>query len=311
MKRIRVGVVGVGYIGQFHAEKYAQMEGVELVGVVDTNIKRAREVAERNHTQFFYHHSELFKRIDAVSIAVPTPLHYSITKDFFLNGVDVLLEKPMTKTVEEAEDLISLSEKNGLIFQIGHLERFNSALVSLEGNINKPLFIQSLRLSPFSGREVDINVVLDLMIHDIDIILTIVKSEIVELRGWGISILTSHYDIANGQIQFQNGCIADLTVSRVFSEKVRKTWFFEKDRTLVIDYLSQKASRIKKDENLNQIVVEELSIRKRDLLEAELSSFIESVRSRGNVKVSGYEGKRALEVALKLIEKMDEKRVVN
>lgn len=311
MKRIKVGVVGVGYFGQFHAEKYARMEDVELVGVADINKDRAKQIAKTYNTQYFYHHSELLKRIDAVSIAVPTPLHYTITKDFILNGVDVLLEKPIALTLEEAEELISLSESMGLVFQIGHLERFNEAYLSVENNIQNPLFIQCQRFSPFPGREIDIDVVLDLMIHDIDIILSLVKSEVAKINGWGIPVLTSHFDVASCQIEFKNGCIANLIASRVFNEKIRKTWIFQDDSTIFIDYLAQKAAFIKKDKKTNDLVVEDLNVKKRDLLEAEISSFIHSVKTRKNVYVSGYEGKRALEISLKLTEKMSLKRGKN
>lgn len=308
MKRVKVGVVGVGYFGQFHAEKYAQMENVELVGVVDVDIDRARQVAQRYDTQYFSHHSELLKRIDAVSIAVPTPLHYAITKDSFLNGVDVLLEKPIASTLEEAEELVSLSESMGLIFQIGHLERFNEAYLSVEGNVRKPFFIQCQRFSPFPNRETDINVVMDLMIHDIDIVLSLVKSEVVDLDAWGIPVLTPHIDIASCQIEFKNGCIANLMANRVFNEKIRKTWIFQDDGTIFIDYLSQKASFIRKDKNINELIIKDVNVEKRDLLQAEISSFIQSVRTRKKVSVSGYEGKRALEISLKLTEKMNLKR---
>lgn len=308
MKRVKVGVVGVGYFGQFHAEKYAQMENVELVGVADVNIDRAKQVAQRYDTQYFSHHSELLKRIEAVSIAVPTPLHYAITKDSFLNGVDVLLEKPIASTLEEAEELIGLSESMGLIFQIGHLERFNEAYLLVEGNVRKPFFVQCQRLSPFPNRETDINVVMDLMIHDIDIVLSLVKSEVVNLDAWGIPVLTPHIDIANCQIEFKNGCIANLMANRVFNERIRKTWIFQDDGTIFIDYLSQKASFIRKDEKINELVIKEVNVRKRDLLQAEISSFIQSVRTRKKASVSGYEGKRALEISLKLTEKMNRKR---
>ncbi len=307
MKRIKVGVVGVGYFGQFHVEKYAHMEGVELVGVADVNIDRARQIAKKYNTLYFSNHSELLKRIDAVSIAVPTPLHYPIAKDFFLHGVDVLLEKPIATTLEEAEELISLSESMGLVFQIGHLERFNEAYLSVQANIHKPLFIQCQRFSPFPGREMDIDVVLDLMIHDIDIILSLVKSEIVKLEGWGIPVLTSHLDIASCQIEFQNGCIVNLMANRVFNEKIRKTWIFQDDSTIFIDYLSQKASFIKKDEKINNLIIKEFDTKKRDLLEAEISSFIQSVRTRKNISVTGYEGKKALEISLKLIEEISQR----
>ena len=166
-----MGVVGVGYFGQFHAEKYAKIEEVELVGVVDVDGSRAREIAKRYRTQPFFRNADLFQKVQAVSIAVPTPFHYPIAKECFLQGIDVLLEKPISSTLEEADELISLAESKGLILQVGHLERFNGALSSLEGRVQHPRFIESHRLGPFSGRGADVDVVLDLMVHDLDILL--------------------------------------------------------------------------------------------------------------------------------------------
>jgi predicted dehydrogenase len=309
--KIRVGVVGVGYFGQFHAEKYAKIEGAELVGVVDVDPSRAREIAKRYRTQPFLHDADLFDKVQAVSIAVPTPLHHSITKDFFLHGIDVLLEKPISSTLEEADELIGLAESKGLILQVGHLERFNGALSALEGIVRKPLFIESHRLGPFSGRAADVNVVLDLMVHDIDIILSLVNSKVRRSQALGLPIITPHLDIANARIEFENGCTANLTASRVSQEKIRRTRIFQSDGTLTIDYLSQKLSFSKKvvhpgKEPISEIVTDEIPIQKVDLLEAEIYSFLQSVRDRKNVRVSGWDGKRALEVALQIIQKIDE-----
>jgi predicted dehydrogenase len=310
VKKIRVGVVGVGYLGQFHAEKYTKMEGAELVGVVDIIPSRAKEIAKRTHSQPFFHHSELFKRAQAVSIAVPTAFHHAIAKDFFLHGIDVLLEKPISRTLEEADELIGLAESKGLILQVGHLERFNGALRALEGFVRNPLLIESHRLGPFSGRGADVNVVLDLMIHDIDIILNLVNSNLEELQAVGIPVVTHHIDIANARIKFENGCTANLTASRVSKEKTRRTRIFQPDGTLSIDYLSQKVSLSKRaarqgKEEIPRIVTKEILAKKVDLLETEIHSFLQSVRNRKNVRVSGWDGKRALEVALQIIQKID------
>jgi predicted dehydrogenase len=310
VKKIRVGVVGVGYLGQFHAEKYAKMEGVEVVGVVDVIPSRAKEIAKRTHTQPFFHHSELFKRAQAVSIAVPTAFHHAIAKDFFLHGIDVLLEKPISRTLEEADELISLAESKGLILQVGHLERFNGALRALEGLVQNPLFIDSHRLGPFTGRGADVNVVLDLMIHDIDIILNLVHSRLKELKAVGIPVITRHIDIANARIEFENGCTANLTASRVSKEKTRRTQIFQSDGILSIDYVSQRVSLSNRaghqgKEEIPKIVTKEILAKKIDLLEAEIHSFLQSVRARKNVRVSGWDGKRALEVALQIIQKID------
>jgi predicted dehydrogenase len=314
VSKIRVGVVGVGYLGQFHAEKYAHMEGVELVGVVDIDPPRAKEIAKRCRTQPFFHHSTLFDKVQAVSIAVPTLVHYLITKDFFLQGIDVLLEKPISQTLGEADELIGLAESKGLIFQVGHLERFNGALSSLEGIVQSPLYIESHRLSPFPGRGTDVNVVLDLMIHDIDILLSLISSKVKKINAVGIPILTPHSDIANVWIEFENGCKANLTANRVSKKKIRRTRIFLPNGFLSIDYLTQKVSFAKRADHPRknktlEIVTEEIPVTKVDSLEAEIHSFIQSVRDRKPARVSGRDGKRALEVALQIIQKIDEGRI--
>jgi predicted dehydrogenase len=311
VKKIRVGVVGVGYLGQFHAEKYASMEGVELAGVVDIDAPRAKEIAKRCRVQPFFHHSHLFGKVQAVSIAVPTLLHYPITKDFFLQGIDVLLEKPISQTLEEADELIELAESKGLIFQVGHLERFNGALSALQGMVQSPLYIEAHRLSPFPGRGTDVNVVLDLMIHDIDILLSLVNSKVREIDAVGIPILTPHSDIANARIEFENGCRANVTASRVSKEKIRRTRIFLPNGTLSIDYLTQKVSFSKRVDDpmkhkIPEIVTEEIPVKKVDSLEVEIHSFLQSVRDRKRARVSGWDGKQALEVALQIIQKIDE-----
>ena len=311
MEKIKIGVVGVGYFGLFHAEKYAKIEETELVGVVDIDASRAREIAKRYRAQPFEHHTDLFNKVQAVSIAAPTPFHYSITKDFFLRGIDVLLEKPISNTLEEAEELTGLAESRGLIFQIGHLERFNGALSGIEGRVHHPRFIESHRLGPFSGRGSEVDVVLDLMIHDLDILLTLVKSRVKSVQAVGIPILTPYPDIANARIEFENGCIASLTASRVSKEKVRKTRIFRPEEILSVDYLSQKLSLSRKQGPLKEgevpeMVMEEIPVDKIDLVEAEIRSFLQSVRNRKPARVSGLDGKRALELALQIIKQMDD-----
>jgi len=305
VEKVRVAVVGVGYLGQFHAEKYAKMEGVELVGVVDINAPRAKEIAKRYRTQPFFHHSELLDRVQAVSIAVPTPLHHSIAKDFLLRGIDVLLEKPISRTLEEADELIELAESKGLILQVGHLERFNGAMLALEGSIQNPMFIESNRLGPFLTRGTDVDVVLDLMIHDIDIILSWVKAKVKWLHAVGIPVLTSHIDIANVRMQFENGCTVNLTASRVSREKIRKIRIFQPNGYFSIDFLSQKAFYAGKKDNSGEeglpgIIMKKIRVKKVDPLNVEIRSFLECVSERKTPRVSGREGKRSLEVALQI-----------
>ncbi len=311
MEKIKIGVVGVGYFGQFHAEKYAKNEETELVGIVDIDASRAREIAKRYRAQPFEHHQDLFNKVQAVSIAAPTPFHHSIAKDFFLKGIDVLLEKPISSTLKEADELIGLAESRGLIFQIGHLERFNGALSGIEQRVGHPRFIESYRLGPFSGRGAEVDVVLDLMIHDLDIMLTLVKSSVKSLQAVGIPILTSYPDIANARIEFENGCIASLTASRVSKERVRKTRIFQPEGILSIDYLSQRLSLARKQEPLDrgkvpEIVTEEIPVNKIDLVDDEIRSFLQSVRNRKPARVSGLDGKRALELALQITQKIDD-----
>ena len=311
MEKIRVGVVGVGYFGQFHAEKYAKIEGVELVGVVDVNTSRAGDIAKRYRTQPFDHHVDLFNKVQAVSIAAPTSLHYSMAKDFFLQGIDVLLEKPISNTLWEADELIRLAASKGLIFQVGHLERFNGALSGLMGRVQHSWFIESYRLGPFSGRGADVDVVLDLMVHDIDILLSLMKTKVRQFQAVGIPILTSTSDMANVRIEFENGCTASLTASRVSDEKIRKTRIFQRDGIFTINYLSQTLSLSKTGVPLEkgqipEMVTEEIPIQKTDLLEAEIHSFLQSVRDRKSAQVSGLDGKRALELALQIVQKIND-----
>jgi predicted dehydrogenase len=311
VKKLRVGVVGVGYFGQFHAEKYAKIEDVELVGVVDADESRAREIAKRCHTQPFFRYTDLVKEVQAVSIAVPTPFHYSITKECFTHGIDVLLEKPISNTIEEADQLIRLAQSKGLILQVGHLERFNGALSGIEARGQHPWFIETHRLGPFSGRGAEVDVVLDLMIHDLDIVLSLVDSRVNQFQAVGIPVLTHTSDVAHARIEFENGCTASLTASRVSEEKIRKTRIFQTNGILSIDYLSQRLFFSKKvvslgGEKIPEMVAEEIPVKKIDPLEAEIGSFLQSVRNRQRPQVSGTDGRRALMLALQIIQKIDD-----
>jgi len=311
VEKLKVGVVGVGYFGQFHAEKYSKIREVELVGVVDADTSRAKEIANRYGTQPLEHHTDLFKKAQAVSIAVPTPSHFSVTKDFFLQGIDVLLEKPISNTLEEADELIALAESRSLIFQLGHLERFNGALSGIERRARHPGFIESYRLGPFTGRGAEVDVVLDLMVHDIDIILSLLNSKVKGLQAAGVPILTPYPDMANARIEFENGCVASLTASRVSPDKVRKTRIFQPDGILSIDYLSQKLFFSKKgilpgEEKTLGLVTAEIPVQRIDPLEAEIRSFLQSVRNRKNPRVSGLDGRRTLELALQINQRIND-----
>jgi len=314
MEKIRVGVVGVGYLGQYHAEKYSKLSGVNLVGVVDINHARALEIADRFNTRAFFDYSDLFDEVQAVSIAVPTKLHYRVAKDFFSHGIDILLEKPIATTVAEADTLIEMAEKKNLIFQVGHLERYNSAIVAIEDVLNNPMFIESHRLSFFTERAIDVDVVLDLMIHDIDIILSIVNSDIDSIDAVGVPVISPKIDIANARITFVNGCVANITASRVSEKTMRKIRIFQPDAYISIDFVSKKVDIYNKIENgeenggLPKIVASNVEINVRDSLEEEIKSFIDSVNTRKPPLVSGTDAKRALSVALRILEQIDRLR---
>lgn len=308
-RKLRLGVVGVGYFGQFHAEKYHQMPEVELVGLADIDRSRSQEIARRFNTNAFYHYEDLYDKVDAVSIAVPTPIHYQVTKDFFHRGIDVLLEKPITATLREADELIDMAEKKQLVFQVGHQERFNAALMALEGSLADPMFIESHRLSPFLQRAAGVDVVLDLMIHDIQIILSMVDSPIQSIQAVGVPIVSPYLDIANARIEFENGCIANVTASRVSREKMRKIRIFQPTAYFSIDYVSQRITVLSKDDKGRKpifpgVFAEDIKIAKNDPLESEINSFVERIKDRKKPLISGLDGKKALEVVLRITDQI-------
>ena len=307
MERIKVGVVGVGYLGDHHARVYSEIPSVELVGVADTDRKRAEEVAQKFNTTPYVDYRDLIGKVNAVSIVVPTVLHHEVAIDFIKNGVDILLEKPITRTIPEARNLIKEADKKSLILQIGHLERFNAAFRRLKGILTTPLFIESYRLSPFPERGADVDVILDLMIHDIDIALSLMGSEISDIRAVGIPVLTSKVDIANVRIEFRSGCVANLTSSRVSKEKMRKLRIFQPEAYISLDYQNQELlvfKRILKEGMRPEIEMERVNVIKGDSLKAEIEAFIDSVKSRKAPLVSGKEGLAALTVAQKIIKKI-------
>ena len=303
--KIKVGVVGVGYLGKIHAEKYAHIPEAELIGVVDIDKRHCEEVATLTNCQPFYHHGDLLDQVEAVSIAVPTLSHYQIAKDFFLAGVDVLLEKPITATVAEAQELNDLAKERDAIFQVGHLERFNGALAAINGVLKTPLFIESYRLSPFSGRGTDVDVVLDLMIHDIDIILSILGAEIEEVEAVGMPLCSSQIDVAHARLRFKNECVAHLSASRIANERVRKMVILQKDSHLAIDYMKQSLMITRRGEKGKEGIQAEEVVRESEPLETQLKSFLQSVRERTPPVVSGGDGQRALEVALQVVDVID------
>lgn len=308
-KKLRVGVVGTGYLGKFHAEKYARMEDVELVGVVDINRAQAENIAEKYCTMAFTNHKDILNKVDAVSIVVPTPAHFVVSRDFLEHDVDVLIEKPMTTTLEEADKLIGFAESRGLIIQVGHLERFNPAVVALHDIVNKPMFIESHRLSTYKERASDVSVVLDLMIHDIDIISNFVKSEIKSIHSAGIPVVSEHVDIANTRLEFDNGCVANVTASRISTRDERKIRLFQRDAYISVDFANREIAVIKQsDKSKSSIIpgmeINNLCFTKGDALEDELKSFVKSVTKRKDPEVTGQVGRDALQIALSIMQQI-------
>lgn len=310
MKKIKTAVVGVGYLGRFHAQKYSSLDGVELIGVVDPDEEQCKKVAEECDCTAYSDYTDLLPRVDAVSVAVPTSLHHKVTADFLDAGVDVLLEKPMTVTLAEADDLIKRADKKSLILQIGHLERFNPAVQAIEPVLTTPVFIESERIATFKNRGTDVDVVLDLMIHDIDIILNIVGSPIKEIHTVGAPVATKNTDIANARLIFENGATANVTVSRISRTNVRKMRIFQPGSYINVDFGNRRVMTIQLSDELREnsgMPKQEVDLRsfpQSDALLSEVTTFVEHVRMRTKPAVSGVEGRRALEVALQVMEQI-------
>ncbi len=297
---VLVAVVGVGYLGRFHAEKYSASTNADLCAVVDINEARAREVAANCGTRALVDYRELFGEVKAVSIAVPTALHHRVAGDFLRQGIDVLVEKPMTADLADGRELVELAAANGAMLQVGHLERFNPAIRKLEGVIKDPKFVECHRLAPFVERGTDVDVVLDLMIHDIDVITSLVRSPVERVEAVGVPVLTDKPDIANARIKFSNGCIANVTASRVSIKRERKVRFFQPDAYISLDYDQRRAQIFYKpapNATWLDIRGESVEISEGDALADEIESFLHCVRTRSAPLVSGAEGLRALEIA--------------
>jgi len=303
---LRVAVVGVGYLGRFHAQKYAAQPEATLVAVVDTNADRATEIAAECRTTALTDYRELFGQVDCVSIAVPTQFHYAVAYDLLSQGVDVLVEKPLTVTAAEGRALVDLAAAQQRILQVGHLERFNPALRSLSGILTSPRFIECNRVAPFVERGTDVDVVRDLMIHDLDVILSLVQSPVTSIEAFGVPVLTSEPDIANARLRFASGCIADVTASRVALKRERKMRVFQPDTYLVVDYGEHRIRICRREPGsqpgaLPNIAFEEREVGGEDALEEEIRSFLHVVRHRNKPVVSGEDGLQALEMAERIV----------
>jgi predicted dehydrogenase len=304
MTNIALGVAGVGAIGQNHARVLASLPGVQLAAIYDTDPARAAEMAERHGTQAVATLDELAAVCDAVTIATPTVTHYEIGRRLLALGRHVLIEKPITDNTEQAQELAELAKARGLVLQVGHIERFNPVLSLIEEHLTQPRFIEAHRLSPFPNRSTDIGVVLDLMIHDLEIILHLVKSEVESVDAVGVPVLTRREDIANARIRFVNGCVANVTASRISPERMRKLRVFQSDAYLSLDYQAQegKIHRLTPD----GIVAEEVTVEKDEPLKLELAAFAQCARHGHQPRVGGHEAAAALELALDITQRVQQ-----
>jgi predicted dehydrogenase len=296
MTDTRTAVIGTGYLGRYHAEKYAQLPGSRLVAVVDTDPSRASSVGAKWGVRALTDYRELEGQVDAVSVVVPTPQHFAVADFFLRRGVHVLVEKPMTTTVRDAERLIRSAKENRCVLQVGHLERFNGAVLAVRDRVRRPLFIEATRIAPFQPRGTEVSVVLDLMIHDIDIILSIVDAPLVDLHTIGVPVLTPEVDIANARLEFANGCVANVTASRVSNKTERRMRLFEADMYVSIDFQAKSVS-IRRRRG-STIETEDLQSEENDALRAQIASFLNAVRTGAEPVVGGEDGKRALEAVL-------------
>lgn len=302
MMKTRVAVVGGGHLGRFHSQKFASMENCQFVGVCDLNAEQAKKVADEVKSDFFTDYKKLIGLVDAVLIATPTTTHFEVAQFFLNNNVHVHVEKPLTATVKEAEELCALAKKNNLVLQVGHVERFNPALVAAKDKLGIPLFLEVHRLAPFKPRSIDVDVVLDLMIHDLDVVMSLVKSPVKSVSAVGTPVLTKTYDIANVRLEFESKAVANLTASRVSLNSTRKFRVFQKSQYLSIDFgsgevhLTTKTGEWVPGEE-PPLTIESWNLEKGDALMAEDKAFIAAVRGEGPCLVTGEDGLNALRVA--------------
>ena len=314
-KKVKVGVIGVGHLGQHHVKHFASLPDADLIGIYDLDATRASDIAKQFKTKSFSSIDDILADCDAISIVTPTTQHAEIAELCIQTGKHVFIEKPITKTVAEADHLLSLTQKNGTVIQVGHIERLNPALLALKDFELKPKFIEVQRLAPYTVRGTEVPVVLDLMIHDIDIILSLVNSPVKNIRASGVSIMTNSVDIANARVRFENGTVANLTSSRIAQNKVRKLKFFQRDMYVTIDFLqgltevyraidsdtqtseALVTAPLNNDGGHRAIVYEKPQIEKIDALRLELTNFLDSIQGKSKPIVDGKAGRDALEVA--------------
>jgi len=302
MPRLKTAVIGVGYLGKFHAQKYAQLENSELIAVCDANLQVAETIASEYKLSVVTDYHDLLGKVDAVSIVVPTQRHYEVAKAFLESGTHVLLEKPITSTVEQAQELVNIANSRKLVFQIGHLERFNPAVMALDNVLQTPQFIESHRIAPFNPRGADVNVILDLMIHDIEIIQNFVQSPIKDVFANGVPVLSNDTDVANARIVFENGCVANVTASRISMKSERKMRIFQHDTYIAIDFHNKKLGIYSKGDGemfpgVAEIESHEQAFEQGDALYEEIKAFLESITENKPPVVSGQDGLEALKTA--------------
>ena len=306
-KKIKVGVIGIGHLGNYHLQKYQKLEICEITAVADMITDRAQKAAEIYKCAAFSDYRDMLGQVDAVSIAVLTSEHYKVASYFLAAGVDVLIEKPICATLEEADELIGLAKKKNLILQVGFVERFNPAIMALENVIEKPMFIEAHRLHPFFERGTDVDVILDLMIHDLDIILKFVNSPITGVEAVGVPILSDKIDISNVRISFASGCIANITASRISAKTMQKIRFFGPEGYHSVDCQKREILSLSKRKNeagQQQIVQNNIEVGSHDSLEEEIRSFINAVVNRSKPLISGEDARKSLELAIDIIKKM-------
>ncbi len=306
-EKLKVGVIGVGHLGQHHARLYSAFHDVELVGVVDVDEEQGRKISEKYETNFYSELEELLPRIDAASVVVPTEDHYSVGTRLIQNEIDCLIEKPMVQSLEQGEKLYSHAHSRNVLLQVGHIERFNTAFVAAQEYINEPRFIEVNRLGPFTERSADIGVVMDMMIHDIDIMLTLVNSPIKEIRTVGASVITEFEDICNARFKFANGCVANLTASRVSPEDRREIRVFQKEKYVSLNYKDQevKVWRLKDSSGGAESEVYTPAVPEGESLKRELLHFIHCIQEDREPVVGGSEGKDAIRVAFEVIDALN------
>jgi predicted dehydrogenase len=305
---LRIAVIGVGHLGRHHARILSTLEGVTLTAVADKLPDRAAEIAASTGSRGLTDSTSLIGEVDAVTIAVPTELHRDIAMPFLERGISVLVEKPMARSLAEADEMIAAARKSGATLAVGHTERYNPAVAAVLPLVTSPRFIEVHRLGVFPERSLDIDVVFDLMIHDLDIILSMVKSEVRSIEAVGVPVLTPKYDIANARLRFESGCIANITASRISKDRVRKLRFFQPDAYVSIDYASQEvegARLIKRDGAKPSIQAGSIPVQRDEPLKRELADFVGAVRERRSPIVDGAAGRRALELATRIADKME------